>query len=148
MKTALLVASTIAALATAWAETATNPDPMPGASKDECVFVRNISNWRVLDTRNVVLYAPNERRAYLMQLGAPISDLESSFKVAFIDRDSNGQLCGRGFDKVQGVGSPVRQPATPITGLTRLDEAGLQVLEAQYNVTLTRKKDRGAPQQP
>jgi hypothetical protein len=142
MKIALIVASTIAALGIARAASGTNPDPVPGASKDECVFVRNINNWRVLDTRNVVLYAPNESRAYLMQLAAPVSDLEYSFKVAFIDRDRDGQLCGRSFDKVQAAGSPVRQPATPIMGMTRLDEAGLQALEAQYNVTLTRKKDR------
>jgi hypothetical protein len=100
------VASTMGALGVARAEAAANPDPMPGASKDECVFVRSVSNWRVLDTRSVVLYAPNESRAYLMQ------------------------------------------PATPIMGMTRLNEAGLQALEAQYNVKLTRNKDGKTPQQP
>lgn len=143
MNTALIV--TLGAIGIAQAHGAKNPDPMPGASKDECVFVRNISNWRVLDSRNVVLFSPNERHAYLMQLSAPVSDLKYSFKVAFIDRDRDGQLCGRSLDKVQAVDSLVRQPVT-IMGMTRLDEAGLAALEAQYNVKLTRKRDQRSPQ--
>lgn len=144
MNTALIVTWTLGALGIAPAQGAKNPDPMPGAPKDECVFIRDISNWRVLDSRNVVLFSPNERHAYLMQLGAPVSDLKYSFKVAFIDRDRDGQLCGRSLDKVQAADSLVRQPAT-IMGMTRLDEAGLAALEAQYNVKLTRKRDQKSP---
>jgi hypothetical protein len=146
MKIMSMAAWAIAAIGIARAEATTSRDPMPGASKDECVFVRNISSWRVLDSRNVVLFTPNARRAYLAQLGPPASDLTHAFKVAFIDRDGDGQLCGRSLDKVQAVGSLVRQPAT-IMGMTRLDETGLQALEAQYDVKLTRKKDRKAPEQ-
>jgi hypothetical protein len=140
MNTALIVTWILGASGIAPAQGAKNPDPMPGASKDECVFVRDISNWRVLDSRNVVLFSPNQRHAYLMQLSAPVSDLKYSFKVAFIDRDRDGQLCGRSLDKVQAVDSLIRQPAT-IMGMTRLNEAGLAALEAQYNVKLTRKRE-------
>jgi len=138
--TALILTWTLSTIGIAAADDAKNPDPMPGASKDECVFVRDISNWRVLDSRHVVIFTPNERHAYLMQLGSPVSDLKYSFKVAFIDRDRDGQLCGRSYDKVQAADSLVRQPAT-IMGMTRLDAAGLAALEAQYNVKLTRKRD-------
>lgn len=144
MNTALIVTWSLGASGIAQADAEKYPDPMPGASKDECVFVRDISNWRVLDSRNVVLFSPNERRAYLMQLGMPISDLKYSFKVAFIDRDRNGQLCGRSLDKIQAADSLVKQPVT-IMGMTRLDEAGLAALEAQYNVKLTRKRDQQSP---
>jgi hypothetical protein len=75
---------------------------------------------------------------HLMQLGAPVSHLKFSFKVAFIDRDRDGQLCGRSLDKVQAADSLFRQPVT-IMRMTRLNEAGLSALEAQYNVELTRK---------
>jgi hypothetical protein len=138
--TALILTWALGAIGIAAADGAKNPDPMPGARKDECVFVRDISSWRVLDSRNVVILTPNERHAYLMQLGMPISDLKYSFKVAFIDRDRDGQLCGRSLDKVQAVGSLARQPST-IMAMTRLDDAGLAALEAQYNVKLTRKRD-------
>jgi hypothetical protein len=140
MKIILIAVWIVGAAGIARAEAAGNPDPMPTAPKDECVFVRNITNWHVLDRRNVVLFTANARRAYLAQLGAPVSDLTHAFKVAFIDRDRDGQLCGRSLDKVQAVGSLVGQPAT-IMSMTRLDETGLKKLETQYDVKLTRKKD-------
>lgn len=142
MKIMLIAAWIIGAIGIARAEASRDSDPMPGASKDECVYIRNISGWRVLDSRNVVLFIGAERRAYLAQLGPPASDLTHAFKVAFVDRDGDGQLCGRSPDKVQAVGSLVEQPAT-IMGMTRLDETGLQQLEAQYGVKLTRKDREG-----
>ena len=146
MKIILIAVWIISAVGIARAEANRNPDPMPNAPKDECVFVRNITNWRVLDRRHVVLFTANARRAYLAELGAPASDLTHAFKVAFVDRDGDGQLCGRSLDKIQAVGSLVPQPAT-IMGLTRLDETGLQKLETQYGVKLSRKKaDDETPQ--
>jgi hypothetical protein len=129
----------VIAIAQAEAARKPDPDPMPGAPKDECVFVRNISNWRVLDSRHLVLFTPNATRAYLARLGTPATDLKHAFKVAFIDRDRDGQLCGRSPDRVQAIGSLVEQPAT-IMGMTRLDETGLQALEAHYDVKLTRRR--------
>jgi hypothetical protein len=145
MKIMLIAAWIIGATGIARAE-ARNPHPMPNAPKDECVFVRNISNWRVLDSRNVVFFTANARRAYLAQLGAPASDLTHAFRVAFIDRDGDGQLCGRSLDKVQAVGSLVEQQPATIMGLTRLDETELQELETQYDVKLTRRKDEKTSQ--
>jgi hypothetical protein len=141
MRTAVLAVLMAGAIGIAQAETVKKPDPMPGASKDECVSVRMISGWRVLDSRHVVIYSPNRSHAYLMELGTPISDLDSSFKVAFIDRDRDGQLCGRSLDKVQAVDPTIRQPAATIMGMTRLNESGLRALEEQYHVSLIRKKD-------
>jgi hypothetical protein len=79
-------------------------------------------------------------------LGAPISDLKFAFRVAFIDNDHDGQLCGRSPDRVIAPGSFVRQP-TLISGMTRLDDAGMQVLEDKYSVQLTRKKQDKSPAQ-
>jgi Family of unknown function (DUF6491) len=147
MKIVLIAVWIVGAIGIARAEPA-HRNPMPDASKkDECVFVRHISSWRVLDSGNVVLFTANARRAYLAQLGPPASDLTHAFKVAFIDRDGDAQLCGRSRDKVQAVGSLVRQPAT-ITSMTRLDETGLQQLEAKYDVKLTRKKDDKTADEP
>jgi len=105
MKTALVAACAIASIGLAQAEAVKNSDLLPGASKDDCVFISSIQNWRVLDSRNVVIYAPNYQRAYLMQLGTPISDLKFAFKVAFIDKDHDGQLCGRSPDRVVAADS-------------------------------------------
>jgi hypothetical protein len=139
MKIVMIAVWIIGAIGVAQAETARTHDSMPDAPKDECVFIRNISSWRVLDSRNVVLFIANARRAYLAQLSPPSSDLTHAFNVAFIDRDGDGQLCGRSLDKVHAAGSLVELPAT-IASMTRLDEAGLQELEARYDVKLTRMK--------
>jgi len=145
MRSALIAICLAATAGIAHAEAARNTDPMPGAPKDECVFVRNVTNWRVLDNRHVVLFTSNRQRAYLAELGAPASDLTHAFRIAFVDRDGDGRICGRSLDKVQALGSLVPQPAT-IMGLTRLDDTGLQKLEAQYDVKLGRKKaDEPAP---
>ncbi len=145
MKTLVILACVVGSIGIAQAAVR-KPDPMPGASKDECVFISNIQNWRVLDSRHVVLYAPTAKRTYLMQLGMPISDLKFAFSVAFIDRDRNGMLCGRSPDGVIAADSIVRQPAF-ISGMTRLDETGLLALETHYNVKLTRGKGRKEPAQ-
>lgn len=139
MKTALIAACAVASIGLAQAEAVKNADPIPGASKDECVFISNIQNWTVLDSRNVVIYAPNYRRAYLMQLGSPISDLKFAFKVAFLDNDRDGRLCGRSPDRVIAADSIVRSP-TLISGMTRLNTTGFEALEAKYKVKLTSKK--------
>ena len=146
MRTTTLLALVLCSVGIAQAAAVKNPDPATGMSKDACVFVNNISGWRVLDSRHVVLFTPNEKRAYLVQLGMPVSDLKFAFQVAFVDRDRDGQLCGRSSDRILAVDSLVRQPSN-IMGMTRLDEAGLQALETQYNVKLTRKKDDKASDQ-
>lgn len=139
MKTALIAACAVASIGLAQAEAVKDADPMPGASKDECVFINNIQNWTVLDSRNVVIYAPNSKRAYLMQLGSPINDLKYAFKVAFLDNDRDGRLCGRSPDRVISGDSMVHYPAL-ISRMTRLNEQGFEALEAKYKVKLTSKK--------
>ncbi len=115
------------------------PDPFAGADKDACVFINSIQNWRVLDSRNVVLFAPNAKKMYLMQLGMPISDLDFSFRVAFIDKDHDGQVCGRSPDRLRAMGSIVREGSN-IMALIRLDPSQIEALEAKYDVSLTDKK--------
>ena len=115
------------------------PDPFAGADKDACVFINSIQNWRVLDSRNVVLFAPNSKKMYLMQLGMPISDLDFSFRVAFIDKDHDGQVCGRSPDRLRAMGSIVREGSN-IMALIRLNPTQIQALETKYNVSLNGKK--------
>jgi hypothetical protein len=74
-----------------------------------------------------------------MQLGSPISDLKFAFKVAFLDKDRDGRLCGRSPDRVIAADSIVRSP-TLISGMTRLNATGFEALEAKYKVKLTSKK--------
>lgn len=137
----------LGSISLAHAATDQQPDPFSGADKNACVFINDIQNWRVLDSRNVVLFAPNAKRMYLMQLGMPISDLDFSFRVAFIDKDHDGQVCGRSPDRLRAMGSIVREGSN-IMGLIRLDPAQTEALEAKYKVSLDGRKkpdDKTAP---
>src|SRR5690606_11443328 len=106
---------------------------------NDCVFISSIGQYRALDDDKIVIWAPGRRNAYLVELTMPLFGLEGSWKMATIDRDRDGRLCGFGMDKiaVRGIGRP--ESAT-IRSMTRLDDAGLAALEEKYQVSLTRKK--------
>ena len=140
MKTALIVTASLLSAAAAQAAHDKQPDPVAGASKDACVFINNIQGWRVLDSRTILLFAPNSTRMYLAQLGMPISDLKFATRIAFVDDDHNGQLCGRSPDKIAAPGSLVRQPST-IMGMTQLNDEQVRAVEAKYDVRLRTRKD-------
>jgi Family of unknown function (DUF6491) len=110
------------------------------AGKNECVFTSAIHDFRPLDRNKMVIYGPG-RKAYLAELSFPVPELKFANRLAFVDRDHNGMLCGYGMDRIVVADSSVsfRTPST-IIGLQRLDDAGLAQLEQQYEVRLTRKK--------
>lgn len=109
------------------------------ASRNECVFVRSIYDFKPLDRTNLIIWAPTRRNAYLVQLGFPLPELKFAQRLAIVDRDHNGMLCGFGMDRIVVADSSFRQPST-ILGMTRLDNERIAQLEAQYDVHLTSKK--------
>lgn len=115
------------------------------ADDNACVFVRSIHDFKPLDRNTLVIWSPGRRNAYLVALGMPLPELKFAHRLAFVDRDHNGQLCGYGMDRVAVPGSGFHMPST-IMGMTRLDAARIAELEAQYDVKLTRKsKDAKTP---
>jgi hypothetical protein len=139
MKTALITACALASIGLAQADDAKNADALPAEAKNGCATIVHIQNWRVLDSRNVVLFVPNAKRAYLMHLSSPISDLKFAGGVAFLDNDRDGRLCARSPDRIIASDSIVRQP-TLIGSITHLDDAGFAALEAKYEVKLRRRE--------
>jgi hypothetical protein len=111
----------------------------PHADRNECVFVRSIYDFKPLDRNNLVIWAPTRRNAYLVQLSFPLPELKFAQRLAIVDRDHNGMLCGFGMDRIVVADSSFRQPST-ILGMTRLDNERIAQLEAQYDVRLTAKK--------
>jgi len=139
MFAAALAAAGIAIGASAHASTSSH------AGKNDCVFTSAINDFRPLDRNKMVLFGPG-RRAYLVELSMPLPELKFANRLAFVDRNHDGMLCGYGMDRIivadAGIGS--RIPST-ILGMQRLDDAGLAQLEQQYDVRLTRKKKDAAP---
>jgi uncharacterized protein DUF6491 len=108
---------------------------------NECVFARTIYDFKPLDRNKVVIWAPTRSKAYLLELSMPMPELKFANRVAFVDRNHDGMLCGYGMDRlIVADSSPgLRTPAT-IMGMKRLDDTDLAQLEQQYNVKLTRGK--------
>ena len=115
------------------------------AGKNDCVFTSAINDFKPLDSHKMVIFGPG-RKAYLLELGMPLPELKFANRLAFVDRNHDGMLCGYGMDRiiVADSGFGLRTPST-ILGMQRLDAAGLAQLEQQYDVRLTRKKKDAAP---
>ena len=115
------------------------------AGKNDCVFTSAINDFKPLDRNKMVIYGPG-RKAYLVELSMPLPELKFANRLAFVDRNHDGMLCGYGMDRIVVADSGIgfRTPST-ILGMQRLDDAGLAQLEQQYDVRLTRKKKDAAP---
>ena len=115
------------------------------AGKNDCVFTSAINDFKPLDRSKMVIFGPG-RKAYLVELSMPLPELKFANRLAFVDRNHDGMLCGYGMDRiiVADSGFGLRTPST-ILGMQRLDAAGLAQLEQQYDVRLTRKKKDAAP---
>ena len=113
--------------------------PATGDNSDgnACVFIRSVSDYRVLDASNLIVWAPNRRHAYLVELSMPLHSARSAFELALVDRNRDGRLCGFGMDRIAVYDSVFPQSST-VVGMTRLDEAQLAALGEQYKMRLTR----------
>jgi hypothetical protein len=146
MKNTLVCAAVFAAASIgigASAQAATNSSSRAG--RNECLFTRTIQDFRPLYSHKMVIWGPG-RKAYLVELSMPLFDLKFANRLAFVDRDNNGMLCGYGMDRIVVADSSAfsRTPST-ILGMKRLDDAGIAQLEEQYDVRLSRKK-KAAPE--
>ena len=146
MKNTLLLAAIVAAAGIGLGASGDASAASTRASKNDCLFTRTIHDFRPLDRNHMVVYGPG-RKAYLVELSFPLPELKFAHRLAFVDRDNNGMLCGYGMDRIVIADSTAsfRTPST-ILGMTRLDDAGLVQLEEKYDVRLTRKKVAKAPE--
>ena len=90
--------------------------PLPGT--DACVFISNISDWVVIDSSTMIVYAPLPKDAYLLKLFAPVPELDFKQRVGFEDSDHNGQMCGNGDDLV--VRDEISARRMPIVAFRKL----------------------------
>jgi hypothetical protein len=111
-------------------------------NENACIFSRSIRNWQVLDNRHIVIWA-SAKEAYLMTLITPIDDTGITMTLAFVDKDNDGMIRGRGSDSVAATGSSIHQIPSMISGMHRADETELQQLSEKYKTRLLpRKKDK------
>ena len=103
----------------------------------DCILIRTIRDYRLLDDRNLLIYGPADR-AYYVTLFRPSFELRSSFQLGFESRDD--QLCPFGGDAIV-VGSLNREEIA-IQSISRVTEEQEEQLLVRYG-----KKDPAPGQQ-
>lgn len=77
--------------------------------KAGCFYARDVSNFEPLNREYLIVYAPNKRRAYLLNFSPPSVDLRSAQAIAFDGTDrvcgkpGERMLVGRGMGRTYGV---------------------------------------------
>jgi len=90
-----------------------------------------VRDFRVLDNRNMLLYAPTRRDAWHVELATVCIGLRSTDGIEL--RGRTGRLAGYAGDRVvvDGAGGPEE---CYVRNVSRLDEAGLEALLASFGL--------------
>ncbi len=120
-------------------------DKAPPLRGNDCVFFQSVYDWQELDQNNLVIWGPGRHHAYQVYFAMPLPHLQSSWQLAFIDKDGDGRLCGFGRDEIAVANLP--QQAT-ITAVKRLDAEGIAKLEEQFKTSLKRDSKKKRPKSP
>jgi hypothetical protein len=67
--------------------------------KPDCFYTREVTNWDSLNQVNLLVYAPNRNRAFLVEISPPAVSLRSSSNIAFMS--GSDRICGRAGDKMR-----------------------------------------------
>lgn len=104
-------------------------DEEPGSSPArDCFWVDTVHSWKVLDNRNLIIYAPSRRCPYHVELMVSCSGLRFAEHIGF--RDTDARICGWGGDMlIIPHDLPVR---CPIKSVTRLGGGSLIALYRSF----------------
>jgi len=95
-----------------------------------CFLVVQAQDFRVLDRSNLIVYAPDERHAYHVQIGPPSQDLRNAESLTFMA--STGRICGFAGERLVIGGSAGTRTGPPINviAVSKLSTEGLKLLRA------------------
>lgn len=74
----------------------TRPEKLPKLTLD-CIFIKSIDDWKVLDAYNLVIYAPARTAAYHLELVTYCRPLQFANRIGIASR-LDGRLCAFGGD--------------------------------------------------
>lgn len=110
----------------------------PTGTDRTCLFANQPQSWQVLDQKQLILWGPTRKDAYLVELFAPSPDIGFAETLAFIDDDHDGRICEG--DKIAVPDSHMASPPAIISSMRKVDEAELLALGEQYKVKLVSDK--------
>jgi hypothetical protein len=108
------------------------PKRFPSGGLD-CIFFRSIYDWRAIDRYNLIIWAPNRRSPYHVELDRPCDGLRFTDTIAF-SSNLDGRLCAFGGDAVV-----VDHDRCPIGAITKLSQEQLDYFLSQ--IPGKKKKD-------
>jgi hypothetical protein len=101
-----------------------------GTSKHGCFYIRDASDFDVLDNSNFIVYAPTKSRAFHVRVAPPSNELKFANGLAFAAQGE--RICGYAGESVAfGRGGGARRYS--ITSVWQLDTAALENLLDTYN---------------
>lgn len=109
----------------------------------DCFLRRSAADFRVLDERNLVVFAPGRRDAYHVQVSMPLHDLRFANAVAFESRGS--RVCGYAGDALLVQGSGGGPDRASVIGVYRLDGPALEGLLARFGAGPAQPKPEPRP---
>ena len=98
-----------------------------GSRGSDCILIRTIRDYTLLDDRNLLIYGP-AKRAYYVTLVRPAYELRSSIRIGFSSRDDN--LCPYGGDGI--VVGTFNPETVSIRAISRVTEEEAEQLLVRY----------------
>jgi hypothetical protein len=84
-----------------------------------CFNIRDVQNFRVIDRSRLIVFAPNDSRAFQVRISPPSSELRGAPGIAFESR--SGRICGRAGESIYFDGPGGTRYS--VTDVRRLDQA-------------------------
>jgi len=63
-----------------------------------CFNIRDVQNFRAIDRSRLIVFAPNDARAFQVRITPPSTSLRNSTRIAFDSR--SGRICGRAGESI------------------------------------------------
>ena len=107
----------------------------------DCILIRTIRDYTLLDDRNLLIYGP-AKRAYYVTLVRPAYELRSSIRIGFSSRDDN--LCPYGGDGI--VVGTFNPETVSIRAISRVTEEEAEQLLVRYGRKEPSEQQAPAPE--
>lgn len=125
MKTCLPAGFGLALLLAACSSGAPRTDPaIEMTGTPGCFNIRDAQNFRVIDRGRLVVFAPNDSRAFQVRISPPSSSLRGATGIAFDSR--SGRICGRAGESIYFNAPGSMRYA--VTDVRRLDKSSAAMI--------------------
>ena len=119
----------------------------PSSSTEDCMFSTFVDDWAPADKETFILYGPGRHDAFLGRLAMPAIDMNLSLRMAVIDDDRNGRICGQSLDSVT-FPDPIIPGKIFIKSLRKITEEEAEALIAESKKPKESAKDPGKESAP